>query len=65
VAYVDIETTSLQGGSGTVAFLVGVGRYEAGGFRVRQFFMEDFHEEPALIEAVEEELRERGGARDV
>jgi uncharacterized protein len=57
VAYVDIETTSLQGGSGTVAFLVGVGRYEAEGFRVRQFFMEDFHEEPALIEAVEEELR--------
>lgn len=61
VAYVDIETTGLSGGSGTVAFLIGVGRFENGAFRVRQFFMEDFHEEPALIEAVAAELDEAAG----
>jgi hypothetical protein len=56
VAYVDIETTSLQGGSGTVAFLIGVGRFEGDGFCVRQYFMEDFDQEPAMIRAVADDL---------
>lgn len=58
MAFVDIETTSLQGGSGTVAFLIGVGRFEADGFCVRQYFMEDFDQEPAMIRAVSEDLAE-------
>lgn len=56
VAYVDIETTSLQGGSGTVAFLIGVGRFEADNFCVQQYFMEDFDQETAMIRAVADDL---------
>ncbi len=43
--FLDTETTGLAGGSGTYAFLVGVGRITPQGFRVRQFFMRDFGEE--------------------
>lgn len=56
IAFVDIETTSLQGGSGTVAFLIGVGRFEGDAFCVRQYFMEDFDQEPAMIRAVADDL---------
>ncbi len=58
IAFVDIETTGLQGGSGTVAFLIGVGRFEAEQFCVRQYFMEDFHHEPAMVRAVADDLAE-------
>jgi hypothetical protein len=58
MAFVDIETTGLQGGSGTVAFLIGVGRFEGDRFCVRQYFMEDFHHEPAMIRAVADDLAE-------
>lgn len=58
IAFVDVETTSLQGGSGTVAFLIGVGRFEGETFCVRQYFMEDFDQEPAMIRAVADELAE-------
>jgi len=55
--FVDIETTSLVGGTGTYAFLVGIGRFEPdGGFRVRQFFLCGPHEERALLAAVSEEV---------
>ncbi len=56
IAFLDIETTSLSGGSGTYAFLVGIGRFQAGQFVVRQFFMNDYSEEPALLAAIEDEL---------
>ena len=56
--FLDTETTGLAGGSGTCAFLVGVGRITPEGFRVRQFFMRDFGEEPSLLLALEEHLRE-------
>jgi uncharacterized protein YprB with RNaseH-like and TPR domain len=52
-AFLDTETSGLAGGTGTYAFLVGVGRCEAGGtFRLLQFFMRDPSEEPALLEAL-------------
>src|SRR4029079_6774968 len=35
--FVDLETTGLSGGAGTVAFLVGVGWFDLGAFQVRQF----------------------------
>ena len=44
-AFLDTETTGLAGGSGTYAFLIGVGRITAEGFRVRQFFMREYAEE--------------------
>ena len=48
-AFLDTETTGLAGGSGTYAFLVGVGSIEPAGFRLRQFFMRDYGEEPSLL----------------
>ncbi|MEP6714624.1 MAG: ribonuclease H-like domain-containing protein [Terriglobia bacterium] len=48
-AFLDTETTGLAGGSGTYAFLIGVGSIDAEGFRVRQFFMRDYDEEPSVL----------------
>jgi uncharacterized protein YprB with RNaseH-like and TPR domain len=55
-AFVDVETTGLAGGAGTYAFLVGLGWFEGQDFRLRQVFMRDYGEEPALISVVEETL---------
>jgi uncharacterized protein len=59
-AFLDTETSGLAGGTGTYAFLVGVGRFEqsASGriFHLLQFFMRDPSEEPALLEALAEFL---------
>ncbi len=51
-AFLDTETTGLAGGTGTYAFLIGVGRYEAEQFRLTQFFMRDPLEEPAQLAAL-------------
>ena len=57
-AFLDTETTGLMGGSGTVAFLVGVGRITDAGFAVRQFFMRDFGEESSQLTALAEHLND-------
>jgi len=59
--YLDTETTGLAGGTGTYAFLVGVGRFVGGAFEVEQFFMRDFHEEPALLELLAARCPEASG----
>src|SRR6266700_122105 len=51
-AFLDTETTGLAGGSGTCAFLIGVGSIDGEGFRVRQFFMRDYVEEPSALYAL-------------
>jgi uncharacterized protein YprB with RNaseH-like and TPR domain len=51
-AFLDTETTGLAGGTGTYAFLVGVGRYDGEEFHLAQFFMRDPAEEPALLSAL-------------
>lgn len=56
-AFLDTETTGLAGGTGTYAFLVGVGHIVPEGFRIRQFFMRDYSEEPSLLWALDEHLR--------
>jgi len=56
--FLDTETTGLAGGSGTYAFLIGVGRITPQGFRVRQFFMRDFAEETSQLSAVAEHLKQ-------
>jgi uncharacterized protein len=48
-AFLDTETTGLAGGTGTYAFLIGVGSIDASGFRLRQFFMRDYGEEASLL----------------
>jgi hypothetical protein len=35
--FIDLETTGLSGGAGTVAFLVGCGFFDLGAFQIRQF----------------------------
>jgi uncharacterized protein len=56
--FLDTETTGLAGGSGTYAFLVGVGRITPQGFRVRQFFMREFGEEASQLSALTEHLKQ-------
>jgi uncharacterized protein YprB with RNaseH-like and TPR domain len=55
--FLDTETTGLAGGAGTAAFLIGVGWVDGERFRVRQYFMRDYHEEAALLHGLAEELR--------
>jgi len=55
-AFLDTETTGLSGGTGTCAFLVGVGRITPEGFRVRQFFMRDYGEEASSLDALTRHL---------
>ncbi len=54
--FLDVETTGLSGGTGTFAFLVGIGTFEGDAFRVRQFFMRDPGAEPALLHALSEAI---------
>jgi uncharacterized protein len=55
--FLDTETTGLAGGAGTAAFLIGIGWVDGERFRVRQYFMRDYHEEAALLHALAEELQ--------
>jgi uncharacterized protein YprB with RNaseH-like and TPR domain len=56
--FLDTETTGLMGGSGTYAFLIGVGRITSQGFRIRQFFMRDFAEEASQLSALNDHLKQ-------
>jgi uncharacterized protein YprB with RNaseH-like and TPR domain len=55
-AFLDTETTGLAGGTGTCAFMIGVGRITSDGFRVRQFFMRDYGEEASVLDALSRHL---------
>lgn len=52
--FIDLETTGLSGGAGTVAFLVGCGYFDLGAFQVRQFLLTSYASERALLAAVAE-----------
>ena len=54
--FLDTETTGLAGGTGTCAFLIGIGNVEGMKFVVRQFFLRDYPEEKAMLEALAEAL---------
>ncbi len=53
LAFLDTETTGLAGGTGTYAFVIGVGRIIDEALEIRQFFMRDPAEEPAQLAAFE------------
>ncbi len=57
VAYLDTETTGLAGGTGTCAFLIGLGYLDGPRFVVRQFFLRDYPEEKAALAALTEALQ--------
>ena len=52
VCFLDTETTGLSGGTGTMAFIIGLGFFEKGQFRLRQYFLRDPGDEPAMVEAL-------------
>jgi uncharacterized protein YprB with RNaseH-like and TPR domain len=47
--FFDTETTGLAGGTGTVAFLIGLGWFEGDAFITRQLFARDYGEERAML----------------
>lgn len=49
--FLDTESTGTWG-TGTIAFLVGLGRFESGGFRHTQYFLREPIEERAMLEAL-------------
>ncbi len=53
--FLDTETTGVWG-SGTMAFLVGLGRFEAGGFLQTQYFLREPIEERAMLEALNRQI---------
>lgn len=55
--FLDTETTGLAGGAGTHVFMVGLGYFAGEHFRVDQYFMEDYDQEPGLIAALEDAFR--------
>ena len=57
LVFLDIETTGLSGGTGTYAFLVGIGRLDGDRFYLTQVFMRDPVEEAALLAALIEFLQ--------
>jgi len=59
--FLDTETTGLSGGTGTVAFLAGAGFFLGDEFVLRQYFMRDYDEEPAMLTALDELLSDRKG----
>ena len=55
--YLDTETTGLGAGAGTVAFLVGLAWFDAGGELVlEQFLLRSPGEEPAMLEALRQRV---------
>jgi hypothetical protein len=56
VVYLDAETTGLAGGTGTYAFLVGLGVHDADGFVVEQLFLPGPEHERAYLVALAERL---------
>lgn len=59
LVFLDTETTGLAGGTGTYTFLIGVGAYQEGQFRLAQFFMRDPIEEAAQLALVQEFIQGR------
>ncbi len=56
IVYLDTETTGLAGGTGTLAFLIGLGAAQGTEFVVRQFFLRDYTDEKAALAALAEAL---------
>jgi len=58
--FLDLETTGLAGGTGTVPFLVGLAYYRDERFKVTQFFLNEMAEEDRLIRELDRFIREMG-----
>jgi len=58
--FLDTETTGLAGGTGTYAFLVGVGYFDGDDFVLHQYFMRDYDEEEAMLLPLAELFEDAG-----
>jgi len=58
--FLDLETTGLAGGTGTVPFLVGLAYYRDERFKVTQFFLNEMAEEGRLVAELDRFVREMG-----
>jgi uncharacterized protein YprB with RNaseH-like and TPR domain len=58
--FLDLETTGLAGGTGTVPFLVGLAYYRDERFKVTQFFLNEMAEEGRLVAELGQFVREMG-----
>jgi len=58
--FLDLETTGLSGGVGVVPFLVGLGYFRDGQFRISQFFLGDLAEEERLIRELDRFFTQMG-----
>ncbi len=59
--FIDVETTGLAGGAGTIPFMIGWAHYEDGGLSIHQGFLRDLDEEPALLHHLLEHLNNAAG----
>jgi uncharacterized protein len=58
--FLDLETTGLAGGTGTVPFLVGLAYYRDDRFKVTQFFLNEMAEEDRMVRELDRFVREMG-----
>lgn len=58
--FLDLETTGLAGGTGTVPFLVGLAYYRDERFQVTQFFLNEMAEEDRLVRELAQFIIDRG-----
>lgn len=58
LVFMDTETTGLAGGTGTFAFLIGLGYFTDNEFVLRQYMMEDYHQELAVLDVVYREIQD-------
>lgn len=56
ILFIDTETTGLMGGTGTVAFLIGVGYFKNNKLTIEQHIMRDYDEEPPMLIKIKELL---------
>jgi uncharacterized protein YprB with RNaseH-like and TPR domain len=58
IVFLDTETTGIQGGTGVCPFVIGIGYFCDDGFDMVQYFIRDFDEEPSMLLALGEQLRQ-------
>jgi uncharacterized protein YprB with RNaseH-like and TPR domain len=57
--FIDLETTGLAGGTGTIPFLVGLGFFDQQSFKIVQFFLNDLASEFKMLEELESLVQDK------
>lgn len=59
--FLDVETTGLAGGAGTIAFLIGAGRLDGATLRIKQWLLSGFAGEPSQLRQLTRQLEQIDG----